>query len=267
MSNNIQGLSDIYSILQLYGINSSSSTNSLSSTSLSSLTNSTSKSSLNDLSSLSSLGSVLGTSSNSSSSSSAFNIMLTRLLSAISEKNKYAKTEAEKVSLEGVLSTYNSSVLSSGSTSINNYITADVSNLTVDERIENAVELYSNQHGVDSNLVKAIIKVESNFDPNVVSSAGAKGLMQLMPENCKALGVEDPFNIEQNIEGGVKHIKEYIDRYDGDIEMALMAYNGGPTRMMNRGVTSIDDIYKMPKETPNYVPKVMSYYRGFTNGN
>ena len=264
MSNNIQGLSDIYSILQLYGINSSSSTNSLSSTSL---TNSTSKSSLNDLSSLSSLGSVLGTSSNSSSSSSAFNIMLTSLLSAISEKNKYAKTEAEKVSLEGILSTYNSSVLSSGSTSINNYITADVSNLTVDERIENAVELYSNQHGVDSNLVKAIIKVESNFDPNVVSSAGAKGLMQLMPENCKALGVEDPFNIEQNIEGVVKHIKEYIDRYDGDIEMALMAYNGGPTRMMNRGVTSIDDIYKMPKETQNYVPKVMSYYRGFTNGN
>lgn len=264
MSNNIQGLSDIYSILQLYGINSSSSTNSLSSTSL---TNSTSKSSLNDLSSLSSLGSVLGTSSNSSSSSSAFNIMLTSLLSAISEKNKYAKTEAEKVSLEGILSTYNSSVLSSGSTSINNYITADVSNLTVDERIENAVELYSNQHGVDSNLVKAIIKVESNFDPNVVSSAGAKGLMQLMPENCKALGVEDPFNIEQNIEGGVKHIKEYIDRYDGDIEMALMEYNGGPTRMMNRGVTSIDDIYKMPKETQNYVPKVMSYYRGFTNGN
>lgn len=267
MSNNIQGLSDIYSILQLYGINSSSSTNSLSSTSLSSLTNSTSKSSLNDLSSLSSLGSVLGTSSNSSSSSSAFNIMLTRLLSAISEKNKYAKTEAEKVSLEGILSTYNSSVLSSGSTSINNYITADVSNLTVDERIENAVQLYSNKYGVDSNLVKAIIKTESNFDPNVVSSAGAKGLMQLMPENCRDLGVEDPFNIEQNIEGGVKHIKEYIDRYDGDIEMALMAYNGGPTRMMNRGVTSIDDIYKMPKETQNYVPKVMSYYRGFTNGN
>ena len=264
MSNNIQGLSDIYSILQLYGINSSSSTNSLSSTSL---TNSTSKSSLNDLSSLSSLGSVLGTSSNSSSSSSAFNIMLTSLLSAISEKNKYAKTEAEKVSLEGILSTYNSSVLSSGSTSINNYITADVSNLTVDERIENAVELYSNQHGVDSNLVKAIIKVESNFDPNVVSSAGAKGLMQLMPENCKALGVEDPFNIEQNIEGGVKHIKEYIDRYNGDVEMALMAYNGGPTRMMNRGVKSMADIYKMPKETQNYVPKVMSYYRGFANGN
>ena len=270
MSNNIQGLSDIYSILQLYGISNSSSTNSLSSTTLSrltSLTSSTSTSSLSDLSSLTSLESILGTSSDSSSSSSAFNIMLTSLLSAISEKNKYAKTENEKVSLEGILSTYNSSVLSSGSTTINRYTNADVSNLTIDERIENAVELYSNQYGVDSNLVKAIIKVESNFDPDVVSSAGASGLMQLMPENCQALGVEDPFNIEQNIEGGVRHIKEYIDRYDGDIEMALMAYNGGPTRMMNRGVTSIDDIYKMPQETQKYVPKVMNYYRGFTNGN
>ena len=193
--------------------------------------------------------------------------MFTSLLNAISQKNKTVKNESEKVSLEGIFNTYNNSILNAGNISNKNYVAADVSNLTVDERIENAVELYSNQHGVDSNLVKAIIKVESNFDPNVVSSAGAKGLMQLMPENCKALGVEDPFNIEQNIEGGVKHIKEYIDRYDGDIEMALMAYNGGPTRMMNRGVTSIDDIYKMPKETQNYVPKVMSYYRGFTNGN
>ena len=263
MSNNIQGLSDVYSILQLYGLNSSSSTIS---SSLSSMTGSTSISSISDLSSISSLGSLLGTSTDSSSSSSAFNIMLTSLLSAISEKNKMAKTDEEKVSLESILNTYNSSVLNS-STINTNYLAADISDLTVDERIENAVEVYSNQYGVDSNLVKAIIKVESDFDPNVVSSAGAKGLMQLMPENCEALGVEDPFNIEQNIEGGVKHIKEYIDRYDGDVEMALMAYNGGPTRMMNRGVTSVEDIYKMPKETQNYVPKVMSYYRGFTNGN
>ena len=175
--------------------------------------------------------------------------------------------ESEKVSLEGIFNTYNNSILNAGNISNKNYVAADVSNLTVDERIENAVQLYSNKYGVDSNLVKAIIKTESNFDPNVVSSAGAKGLMQLMPENCRDLGVEDPFNIEQNIEGGVKHIKEYIDRYNGDVEMALMAYNGGPTRMMNRGVKSMADIYKMPKETQNYVPKVMSYYRGFANGN
>lgn len=266
MSGSIQGINNINTILQL---------NNLSKTKIGS-TNTSAISDLNSLSGCScssGLESILGLSSStglgltSDSSSSAFNIMITSLLNAISQKNKIAKTEAEKVSLEDIFSTYNNSILNSGNINTNNYIATDVANLTVDERIENAVQLYSNKYGVDSNLIKAIIKTESNFDPNVVSSAGAKGLMQLMPENCEALGVQDPFNIEQNIEGGVKHIKEYIDRYNGDVEMALMAYNGGPTRMMNRGVKSIADIYKMPKETQNYVPKVMSYYRGFANGN
>lgn len=220
---------------------------------------------LNSLSGLGSLSSISGLtgsgsctcSESSSSSTGAFDIVLTSLLKAINEKNKLATTEEEKISLESLLNSYNN--ISKGD------ILYD--NIPVDERIENAVQLYSNKYGVDSDLVKAIIKVESNYDPNVVSSAGAQGLMQLMPENCTSLGVTDPLNIEQNIEGGVKHIKEYIDRYNGDIEMALMAYNGGPTRMANRGVNSIDDIYKMPKETQNYVPKVMSYYRGYANGN
>ena len=252
MSGSIQDVNSINIISQLNNLTKS---------------NSKSNSTLSDLSSISNLSSLSGCScsSESYSSSSAFNIMLKSLLSAISEKNKLAKTDAEKLSLDDIFSTYNNLVL--GNTNTNNYISADVSNLTVDERIENAVQLYSDKYDVDSNLVKAIIKAESNFDPNVVSSAEAKGLMQLMPENCEDLGVSDPFNIEQNIDGGVRHIKEYLDRYNGDVEMALMAYNGGPTRMMNRGVKSIDDIYKMPKETQNYVPKVMSYYRGFSNGN
>ena len=266
MSGSIQGLNNINTILQLKNLNKTSSTNTSSISDLSSLSGCKCNSGLESILGLSSINGLTST-SDSSSTSSAFNIMFTSLLNAISQKNKTVKNESEKVSLEGIFNTYNNSILNAGNISNKNYVAADVSNLTVDERIENAVQLYSNKYGVDSNLVKAIIKTESNFDPNVVSSAGAKGLMQLMPENCRDLGVEDPFNIEQNIEGGVKHIKEYIDRYDGDIEMALMAYNGGPTRMMNRGVTSIDDIYKMPKETPNYVPKVMSYYRGFTNGN
>lgn len=252
MSGSIQDVNSINIISQLNNLTKS---------------NSKSNSTLSDLSSISNLSSLSGCScsSESYSSSSAFNIMLKSLLSAISEKNKLAKTDAEKLSLDDIFSTYKNLVL--GNTNTNNYISADVSNLTVDERIENAVQLYSNKYDVDPNLVKAIIKAESNFDPNVVSSAEAKGLMQLMPENCEDLGVSDPFNIEQNIDGGVRHIKEYLDRYNGDVEMALMAYNGGPTRMMNRGVKSIDDIYKMPKETQNYVPKVMSYYRGFSNGN
>ncbi len=129
------------------------------------------------------------------------------------------------------------------------------------ERIYAAVEKYSKAYGVDSNLVLAIIKQESNFDPNAESHAGAKGLMQLMDFNSEAYGITNPFDIEANIEGGVKHLRNYLDMYGGDVRMALMAYNGGPGTMSRRGVTSASDLYKMPQETQNYVVKVMSNYQ------
>ncbi len=119
--------------------------------------------------------------------------------------------------------------------------------MVLNERIDSAISISSKKYGVDENLIRAIIKVESNFNPNTVSKAGAKGLMQLMPENCKDLGISDPFNIEQNIDGGTRHIKEYLDKYNGDVEMALMAYNGGPTRMARRGVKSINLCQKTVK--------------------
>lgn len=136
------------------------------------------------------------------------------------------------------------------------------SNLTQKQQIEDAVLKASRKYGVDANLIKAVIKTESNFKVNAVSSAGAKGLMQIMPANFKSLGITNPFDIYQNIDGGTKLLKEYMDRYNGDVEMALMAYNGGPGRMKRRGVTSVAHIYKMPKETQNYVKKVMNYYKG-----
>lgn len=182
--------------------------------------------------------------------SGAFEIMLITLLTALKEQNKVTRNEQEK--------TLNRSVNTLNRVNF----TSQKFGVSIDERIENAISISAKKYGVDEKLVKAIIKIESNFDPKVVSPAGAKGLMQLMPENCRDLGISDPFNIEQNIDGGVRHIKEYLDRYNGNMEMALMAYNGGPTRMVNRGVRSMNDIYKMPKETQNYVPKVMSYYRG-----
>lgn len=182
--------------------------------------------------------------------SGAFEIMLISLLVALKEQNK-VKTNQNETALNANVGSLKTIGLNSQKLNVN-----------VDERIENAIEISSKKYGVDEKLIKAIIKVESNFDPKVVSPVGAKGLMQLMPENCRDLGVSDPFNIEQNIDGGVRHIKEYLDRYKGNMEMSLMAYNGGPTRMMNRGVRSINDLYKMPRETQNYVPKVMSYYRG-----
>lgn len=128
------------------------------------------------------------------------------------------------------------------------------------ERIDMAVKSASSKYGVDEKLIKSIIKAESNFNPSVTSSSGAQGVMQIMPANFKMLGITDGYNIEQNINGGTKLLKNYLDRFDGDTKMALMAYNGGPGTMERRGVKSENDLYKMPKETQNYVPKVLKFY-------
>ena len=125
------------------------------------------------------------------------------------------------------------------------------------DKIYNSVDKYSSKYGVDRNLILAIIKQESNFNPNAISSAGAKGLMQLMDFNSEAYGVENPYDIDENINAGVKHIKSYLNMYNGNVEMALMAYNAGPGTMARRGVNSPSDLYKMPEETQNYVPKIM----------
>ncbi|GAA0708820.1 transglycosylase SLT domain-containing protein [Paraclostridium ghonii] len=142
-----------------------------------------------------------------------------------------------------------------------NKLASTSKNQDLNAQIEDAIATSAKKYGVDEKLIRAIIKVESDFNPKCASKAGAKGLMQLMPENCRDLGVTDPFDIYQNIDGGTRHIKEYLDKYNGNKEMALMAYNGGPTRMRKRGVNSPQDIYLMPKETQNYVPKVMKYYK------
>ncbi|NFH69954.1 lytic transglycosylase domain-containing protein [Clostridium botulinum] len=189
------------------------------------------------------------------------------------ESNKDSNTLEAMKSLENTNTTpgqrldYMKMVLNENLTSkINSSSTISTVNLDTDDeskkRIYKAVEEASRKYGVDSNLILGIIKQESDFNPNVISSAGAMGLMQLMPENCKEDGVSDPFNIEQNINGGVKQLKGYIDRYNGNVEMALMAYNAGPGTMQKRGVTSVEHLYKMPKETQNYIPKVIGYYKG-----
>lgn len=129
------------------------------------------------------------------------------------------------------------------------------------DKINAAVESASKKYGVDKQLIRAIIKAESNFNPKVTSHAGAQGVMQIMPFNFKMLGITNGYDIEQNINGGVKLLKQYLDRFNGNVEMALMAYNGGPGTMQKRGVASPSDLYKMPKETQNYIPKVLKFYR------
>lgn len=206
----------------------------------------------------------------SSSSNKGFEIAYNSLISALSKKEREIAVSSANLLLNKENNKENNELenntlfesLISNKVETTNRVEITNKDENTSKRIENAVKKASKQYGVDENLIKAIIKVESNFNPNTVSSAGAKGLMQLMPENCKDLGVKNPFNIEENIDAGTRHIKEYLDMFDGNIEMGLMAYNGGPGRMRRRGVKVPSDIYKMPKETQNYVPKVMKLYRG-----
>ena len=215
-------------------------------------------SSVSNIDSLNLVSSLMNSCNCDSSNGDIFDMVMVSLLKSISDKNRNINNYQQKNNLNNNINNLENL------NNIQNSIKIESTNKdkTINERIDSAINISSEKYGVDKNLIRAIIKVESNFNPNTVSKSGAKGLMQLMPENCKDLGINDPFDIEQNIDGGTRHIKEYLDKYNGDVEMALMAYNGGPTRMSRRGVRSIDDIYKMPKETQNYVPKVIKYYKG-----
>lgn len=129
-------------------------------------------------------------------------------------------------------------------------------NLSVDQAISKA----SKKYGVDSDLIKAVIKQESNFNQYAKSSAGAEGLMQLMPGTAKDLGVNNSYDIGQNVEGGTKYLKGLLDMYGNSKELALAAYNAGPGTLKRKGVDTVSEISALPSETRNYVQKVMKYY-------
>jgi len=124
---------------------------------------------------------------------------------------------------------------------------------------DNLISEAADRHGISYPLLKAIVKAESDFDPKAVSSKGAMGLMQIMPENFRRLGLKDPFDPKQNINAGARYFKQMYERFKGKVSLSLAAYNAGPT--------AVDHYKTIPpyEETEEYVKRVLKYYYNYKN--
>lgn len=203
---------------------------------------------------------------------SLFDILLQELM--LAEQGKKSSTEANGVSTDtqALLASFQGYLYSDGidaGESLDALMAAaaesagEVSGQAgeVTEDLQSLIAQASTRYGVPESLIKAVIATESSFNPQAVSSAGAKGLMQLMDATAKGLGVSDPFDPAQNIDGGTKYLSYQIHRYGGDIKTALAAYNAGPGRLSRLGISNdeqlMEKFHLLPQETQGYIAKIM----------
>lgn len=126
------------------------------------------------------------------------------------------------------------------------------------QRYASMIEAAAQFHGVDSALIHAVISAESGYNPAALSKAGARGLMQLMPATAQRYGVQNIMDPQENIQGGVKYLRDLLQMFQGNLELAVAAYNAGENAVIRHG-------HKVPpySETVSYVPKVLGFYNKF----
>ncbi len=170
------------------------------------------------------------------------------LLMSLSSNGDKQKEDYFSSSLSELIKTLNNAENSGFAASENRHIQKP-EEMPLDKIISTAAQ----EHDIDPKLIRSVIRAESSFKPDALSKKGAMGLMQLMPETARELGVKDPYNPAENIMGGTKYLKMLINRYSGNLNMALAAYNWGMGNLERNPE-------KIPKETRDYVSRIYKFY-------